>query len=80
MNVRFSELIVNTEELVDMLSEDMSQSNDPMDMFIESDVNETDLPTEDGLDGDDEPVDINDDDDMLDNWIEGIDEASDGTK
>ena len=62
---------MNTEEFVDMLSEDMSQSNDPMDMFIESDVDETDLPTEDGLD--------DDDDDVLDNWIEGIVEAPDGT-
>ena len=54
-----------------MLPKDMSQSNDPMHMFIESDVDETDLPTED---------DLNDDDDeVLDNWIEGINEASDGT-
>ena len=62
---------MNSEDFVDMLPKEMSQSNDPMDMSIESDVDETDLPTEDGLD--------NDDDEMLDNWIEGIVEASDGT-
>ena len=54
----------------------MSQSTDPMDMFIESDIDETDLPTEDGLDGFD---DDDDDDEVLDNWIEGIVEALDGT-
>ena len=62
---------MNTEEFVDMLAKDMSQSNDPMDIFIESDVAETDRPTEDGLD--------DDDDEVLDNWIEGIDETPDGT-
>ena len=62
---------MNTEEFVDMLPKEMSESNDPMDMFIELDVDETDLPTDDGLDDDDNEV--------FDNWIEGIVEASDGT-
>ena len=62
---------MNTEEFVDMFPKHMSQSNDPIDMFIESDVDETALPTEDGVDDDDDGV--------LDNWIEGIVEASDGT-
>ena len=52
-----------------MLPKDMSQSNDHTDMLLEWDADETDLPTEDGLD----------DDEVLDNWIEGIDEAPDGT-
>ena len=54
-----------------MLPKDMSQSNDHTDMLIELDVDETDLPTDDGLDDDDNEV--------FDNWIEGIVEASDGT-
>ena len=54
-----------------MLPKEVPQSNDPMDMLTESDVDETDLPIEDGL-GDD-------DDEVLDNWIEGIDEAPDGS-
>ena len=53
-----------------MLPKDVSQSNDSTDMLIESDVDETDLPIEDGL-GD------NDDDEVLDIWIEVIDEAPD---
>ena len=77
---------MNTEEFVGMIPKDMSQSNDPTDMFIESNVDETDLLTEDGLDDDDdddddddEPVGINDDDELLDNWIDGIVEAPGGT-
>ena len=66
---------MNTEEFVDMLRKDMSQSNDHTDMMIEWDVDETDLPTEDGLDDDDD----DDDDKVLDNRIKDIDEAPDGT-
>ena len=40
-------------------------------MLTEADVEKTDLPTEDGLGDDDEPMDIDDDDEVLDNWIEG---------
>ena len=54
-----------------MLPKDISQSNDHTNMLIESDVDETDLPTEDGLD--------DDDDEVLNNWIKGIVEVSDGT-
>ena len=72
---------MNTEEFVGMIPKDISQPNDPTDMFIEWNVDETDLLTEDGLndDDDDEPVGINDDDELLDNWIDGIVEAPGGT-
>ena len=69
---------MNTDEFVDQLSKEISQSNDHMGVLTESDVDETDLPTEDGLGDDDESVDI-DDDEVLDNWVEGIDEAPDDT-
>ena len=62
---------MNTEEFVDILAKGISQSNDHTDMLIEWDADETDLLTEDGLDDDDNEV--------LDHWIEGVDEAPDGT-